>query len=159
GLTDPFKASLPGGYDLKNIRFRSVTLDGLKPDTAYRYRLQSSGGRYHYAGKEYPFRTLPTRTATRLRFAVIGDHQRFYPQPWTEINASLYKDMCKWDPALVLHVGDLVMTGWGPGVNGRKEWFRLFGLMHDLRATHWLAPAMGNHDVLVGRVNWAPDYF
>jgi hypothetical protein len=159
GVTEPFKASLPGNYDLKNIQSRSVTLTGLKPDTTYRYRLTSTDGTYRYAGEEYSFRTLPAPTATQLRFAVIGDTQRFAQQPWTDINARLYQDIRKWDPALVLHMGDVVMTGWGPGLNGRKQWFRVFDLMRDLRATRWVAPAMGNHDVQVGRVNWGPDYF
>ena len=40
------------------------------------------------------------------------------------------------DPAMPI----VVMTGWGPGLNGRKEWIRVFGLMRQLRATRWLAP-------------------
>ena len=159
GITDTFKASLPGDYDLKNLQFRSVTLTGLKPDTTYRYRLTASGGTYQYAGKEYSFRTLPPPAASSLRFAIIGDTQRFAQQPWTDINRRLYRDIQRWDPNLILHVGDIVMDSWGPGVNGRKGWFRLFDLMRDLRATHWLAPAVGNHDVSVGKQVWAPDYF
>lgn len=158
-ITDTFKAVLPGNYDLANIQFRSVTLTGLKPDTTYRYRLTSAASGYQYVGKEYVFRTLPARSADRLRFAVIGDTQRFAQEPWTDINRRLYQDIQQWDPNLVLHMGDIVMDSWGPGLNGRKGWFRLFDLMRDLRATHWLAPAVGNHDVSVGKLVWAPDYF
>jgi hypothetical protein len=159
GIADPSKASLPGDYDLGNVQFRSITLRGLKPDTPYRYRLASAGAGYQYDGKEYTFRTLPAPSANRLRFAVIGDTQRYGQEPWTDINRQLYRDIQRWDPNLVLHMGDMVMDSWGPGVNGRKGWFRLFGLMRDLRATHWLAPAVGNHDVSVGKQVWAPDYF
>jgi hypothetical protein len=159
GVTDTFTASLPGAYDLKNLQFRSVTLTGLKPDTTYRYRLASAGGKYQYTGKEYSFRTLPEPSASRVRFAVIGDTQRFAQQPWTDINRRLYRDIQQWNPNLVLHMGDIVMDSWGPGINGRKGWFRLFDLMRDLRATHWLAPAVGNHDVTVTQQVWAPDYF
>ncbi len=159
GLDDPRKVALPADYDVKNVQPRSITLTGLKPDTMYRYRLTSSDGKYRYSGREFTFRTLPAPTATRLRFAVIGDTQRFATQPWTDINARLYKEILKWDPALVLHMGDVVMTGWGKGMNGRKEWFRVFDLMRDLRATHWMAPAMGNHDVQVGQLNWGAEGF
>lgn len=158
-LTSSPYASLPADFDLERMRFRSATLSGLKSDTAYRYRLVSGRGKQAYLGKEYRFRTPPPADSKKLRFAVIGDTQNFASQPWTDINRKLYADINAWDAPLLLHVGDIVFTGWGPGINGRKEWFRVFDLMRELRATRWLAPAMGNHDVKVGQLNWAPDYF
>ncbi len=160
GVTDVFKAPMPANTDLNNIQFRSAVLKDLKPDMTYRYRLTAANGRYRYASQEYRFRTLPPRTATKLRFAVVGDTQRFAQQPWTDINRRLFKDMQKWDPALVLHLGDVVYDSWGPGINGRKGWFRFFDLCRDLRASTFMAPVMGNHDITVNqKVIWGPTYF
>lgn len=152
-------ASLSAGFDLSRIQFRSARLTGLKPQTVYRYRLVARGANYQYEGPIYQFQTLPPDDAKEFSFAVIGDTQRFAGEPWTQINRDLYADIQRWNPPLVLHLGDLVYDAWGSGINGKKGWYRLFHLMRDLRATRLLAPCLGNHDVKPDIKIWGPDYF
>ncbi len=164
GLTEPFAESLrlPGETDLnKDLQFRSVTLKGLNPDTPYQCALTSSGGTFRYAGKTYTFRTLPARTATKVRFAVVGDtHATTGPdQAWADVNRRLFKSIREWGPPLVLHVGDIVHDSWGFRMDGRRGWPRFFALGHDVCASAFVAPALGNHDIKAGQHIWAPSYF
>lgn len=158
-LTDRPFASLSGNYDLARMAFRSVELKDLKPDTLYRYRLVSRGDGFAFESPEFEFRTLPPPDARQVRFAVIGDTQRYRSSPWTEINQRLYADIVKWDPALVLHMGDIVYDSWGPRLNGRKGWFRVLHLMRPMRSRLLMAPTMGNHDVTPDKLAWPPEYF
>jgi hypothetical protein len=164
GITNAFKQvlALPGETDMrKDLQFRAFTISGLKPDTTYRYRLTSSDGAYRFASKVHQFRTLPAATATKVRFAVIGDtHGTTGPnQPWADVTARLFKDIQQWEPALVLHVGDIVHDSWGQRIDGRRGWPRVFDLCRELRASAFMAPALGNHDIQVGQRIWAPEYF
>ena len=158
-LTDKPYASLSGGYDLGRIQFRSAKLADLEPDTTYRYRLRSSTGKRRYVGPEYRFRTFPPRSSAKFRFAVIGDTQRSGSEPWRGINWKLFGDIRRWDPSLLLHVGDIVYDSWGNDINGRKGWYRVFRIAREVRASTFMSPGLGNHDIKQGKHLWPPGYF
>ena len=79
-------ATLPVSYPAEKMQFRSVTLKDLKPDTEYRYQLQSGT----YKSQVLPFRTLPGKDATSFKFAMIGDTQRGEVPASAEIERKLF---------------------------------------------------------------------
>lgn len=159
-LTAKPYASLSGTYPDAKIQFRSVRLKGLQPDTTYRYRLKTGNGAWSYEGKEFAFRTLPPPEAQSMRFAVIGDTQRGDSKPEAaEVERKLFGLIHAWGPSLVLHMGDLLDTGRGDGINGHKAWYRAFERNREMRASTFMAPTLGNHCWLGKGHGWFADYF
>lgn len=155
-LTAKPYASLPGAYPADKLRFRSIQLTGLKPDTEYRYQLKSG----NFASKVFKFRTLPPNDATAFRFALIGDTQRGAEVPESaEIERKLFALIHAWNPALFLHLGDMLETGRGDGINGRKNWYRALERYKDPRASVFMAPTAGNHCWSGKGHGWYADYF
>lgn len=157
--TKPY-ASFSATFPAERIKFRSALLTGLKPDTTYRYQLRSKGGNYTFTSKELPFRTFPAIHTPTFRFAVVGDTQRGDNKPEAaEVERNLFALMNDWNPTLLLHMGDLLDTGRGDGINGRKSWYRAFERNRQLRASTFMAPTIGNHCWLGKGHGWFVDYF
>lgn len=152
--TSPY-ASLPAKYPMENIQFRWVRLSDLKANTPYRYQLQS--GRYR--SEVHSFRTLPDKTAASFKFAIIGDTQRGQVPESAEVERRLFGLIQDWQPALMLHLGDMLGTGRGDGPNGRKGWYRALQRNRSLRAGVFMAPTLGNHCWLGQGHGWYADYF
>jgi acid phosphatase type 7 len=154
-LTAKPYASLRADYPAERIQRRSVTLGDLKPDTEYRYQLKSG----KYQGRVIPFRTLPAGDATAFTFAAIGDTQRGEVPESAEVERKLFALIRDWKPALLLHLGDMLGTGRGDGLNGRKGWYRAFERNRELRGSVFMAPTAGNHCWLGNGHGWYADYF
>lgn len=134
---------------------RSAKLNGLKADSAYRYRLYSTNGTWTYTGKEYPFRTLPPPSSTRLRFALIGDTQRGWEHPLFSVygdhggNIDEVRKISKlieaWNPPMVLHMGDIILAADHKNFLSRANWF---GVLNNLKfiSSSFMAVTQGNHD-------------
>lgn len=148
-------ASLSADYPAEKIQFRSVTLDNLKPATEYRYQLKS--GRYR--SQVIPFRTFPTSEATSFTFAMIGDTQRGEVPESAEIERKLFAHIHAWKPTLLVHLGDMLGTGRGDGLSGRKGWYRALERNRQLRRSTFMAPTAGNHCWLGSGHGWYVDYF
>jgi hypothetical protein len=154
-VTDTPYASLGVNYPSEKMQFRSVVLSGLKPNTEYRYQLKSKS----YEGRVVPFRTLPDADATSFKFAMIGDTQRGEVPESAEIERKLFAQILAWRPAVVLHLGDMLNTGRGNGLSGRKAWYRTLTRNRDMRASILMAPSAGNHCLLGSGHGWYADYF
>ena len=148
-------ASLSVKYPAEKLQFRSAVLNNLNPDTEYRYQLKS--GRYQ--SKTFSFRTLPAKNAESFKFAMIGDTQRGEVPESAEIERKLFGQIHAWKPAFFLHLGDMLGTGRGDGINGRKGWYRTLERNRELRASVFMAPTAGNHCLLGNGYPWFADYF
>jgi acid phosphatase type 7 len=152
--TSPY-ATLPASYPPEKIGFRTTTLTGLQADTEYTYQLES--GRYR--SSVIPFRTLPATKDKAFKFAMVGDTQRGEVPESAEIERKLFALIQAWNPSLFLHLGDMLNTGRGDGLNGRKGWFRTLERNRALRSSVFMAPTAGNHCWLGSGHGWYADYF
>lgn len=153
-------AALASDYPTDKIQFRSVSLDDLKPDTEYRYRLVGQSGGAVYHSKEARFRTFPSASATTFRFAVVGDTQRGdHLAEAAEIERKLFGLIHAWNPSLLVHMGDFLSLGRIDGIKGRAAWYRAFERNRLLRGSTFLAPTLGNHCWRGGKTAWYADYF
>src|ERR1051325_3676941 len=153
-VTESPYASLPAKYPDANIQFRSVRLTDLKPDTLYRYQLKSG----NYQSKIITFRTFPAPDATSFKFAMVGDTQRGEVPASAAIESKLFADILAWNPTLLIHLGDMLGTGRGDGLNGRKAWFRTLTRNRETRGSVFMAPTAGNHCWLGSGHGWCADY-
>lgn len=154
-LTAAPYASLSSTYPAEKIQFRTATLNDLKPDTEYRYQLESG----RYASPVFAFRTLPAKDATSFKFAMIGDTQRGEVPESAEIERKLFGLIEAWKPALAVHLGDMLGAGRGDGIHGRKAWYRTLQRNRDMRGSIFMAPTAGNHCLLGRGHAWYADYF
>ncbi len=155
----PF-AALPKNYPDANIKFHTVTLDNLKPDTAYRYRLTTKGPNYTYQSEEFRFRTFPKTGAESFKFAIVGDTQRGELKPEAAVvERKLYALMKEWGPSLMVHMGDNLDAGKGDGIAGMRDWYRVFDRNRSFRTGAFMAPTMGNHCWAGKGRGWFVDYF
>ncbi len=154
-LTGNPYASLPATYPAEKIQFRFASLTGLKSNTEYRYQLKSG----QFESKVFRFRTMPAPDATTLRFAMIGDTQRGDVPESAEIERKLFALIHAWNPALFVHLGDMLETGRGDGISGRKSWYRTLQRNREARASVFMAPTAGNHCWVGKGRGWYADYF
>ncbi len=154
-VTESPYASLPAKYPDDKIQFRSVRLIDLKPDTLYRYQLKAR----NYQSKIISFRTFPAPDATSFKFAMVGDTQRGEVPASAAIESKLFADILAWNPTLLVHLGDMLGTGRGDGLNGRKAWFRTLARNRETRGSIFMAPTAGNHCWLGSGHGWYADYF
>lgn len=154
-VTEAPYAVVAANYPAEKIQFRSLVLRDLKPDTEYHYQLKAK----NYQSPVLAFRTLPDASATTFKFAMIGDTQRGEVPESAEIERKLFSQILAWNPAVVLHLGDMLGTGRGDGLAGRKSWFRTLTRNRDMRGSILMAPTAGNHCLLGTGHGWYADYF
>ena len=134
----------PGG-ELRSIeggqepgRFHRVVVDGLAPDTAYRYRVPALGTTF------YPFRTAPEEDVD-FAFAAYGDNR-----PWSGItmHRRVVDAMLRYEPEdgyrFILNTGDIVEN---PDEGYGWQWRLLLRQIQPLAATRPYMIAVGNHEV------------
>lgn len=115
------------------MAFYRWTLEGLDPETDYRYRVELEGGEHLTAG----FRTLP-KNPERLRLITLSDSHAFATRE--SFNRAVWANR----PDFILHSGDLV-----EGTGAQAEQFAYFLRGQDERNfIHWFPVlyAEGNHD-------------
>ena len=118
-------------------RLHEVRIDGLKPDTAYYYRVQSVDdlGRELW-GEVLSFQTAPGAD-TPFAFAVISDTQG---NP--KVSGRVAQHAWGLRPNFLLHPGDLVSTG-----TVKQQWLEhFFSSMKPLLERVALFPVLGNHE-------------
>ena len=132
-----------------------MKIEGLEPGTRYRYRVIVDGAE----GKEAVFRTAPAGPEP-FRFVVYGD-SRSVPKAHLKVveGPDGKSGILGASPALVLHVGDIVLRGryygdWGP---------QFFEPVKRLAAVVPIYPVLGNHEYsrkLFSHAHmWYYDYF
>jgi hypothetical protein len=102
---------------------------------------------------------MPAPDAASFKFAMIGDTQRGEVPESAEIERKLFAQIHAWKPAFFLHLGDMLGTGRGDGLNGRKGWYRTLQRNRELRASLFMAPTAGNHCLLGNGHPWYAEYF
>jgi acid phosphatase type 7 len=115
-------------------RAHSVTLDGLRPDTTYHYRLRLDGAA---VGGDHTFTTPPEGRAATVRFAVVGDSGT-----GREPEDGIVAVLSSLAPDFVLHVGD---AAYGSGT-AREVQARFLAPFAPLTDHVPLYLALGNHD-------------
>ena len=117
-------------------RHHMFALDGLAPDTAYRYRV-TSGARDRDSG-ERVFRTLPAQPAV-FRVLAVGD-VRSYPQDWHRVSRRIFEH--EPDALFMIGTGDYPADG-----TQYDQWIeQFFEPGRDLLGRVPMWPAIGNHE-------------
>ncbi len=117
--------------DLKQIH--AVRATGLLPDTRYYYRARWDGK----TSERFAFHTLPPTGSRRFRMCVYGDSRSNPP-----VHAEIVRRMIPYEPAIVLHTGDLVVDG-----SKRENWKpQFFEPLEPLAANVPVVPCIGNHE-------------
>ena len=130
---------LPGDLAVKGITFgekfipgpargdyRPITLDGLAPNTEYRYT---------FNGKAYRFRTAPEGLA-EFTFAVYGDSRSAHA-----VHKKIIDALVKMQPRFIINTGDLVANG-----NSANDWRRFFAMAAPLTGSTPYLAVPGNHE-------------
>ena len=127
------------GLDKKG-RLHEVHLDGLKPNTKYRYRVRSTFA----DGSEIVSGPSSFKTAVGkddgIFFAFIGDTQRqpVTPWAWGKIAQRLWEER----PQFIIHAGDLVDKG-----DVKTDWTEQFFPDGHIVMSHYpLYSVLGNHE-------------
>ncbi|MBP7125838.1 fibronectin type III domain-containing protein [Myxococcota bacterium] len=114
-----------------------ATLQGLEPDTEYRYRV---GGPGEFS-QEFRFRTPPEDPCTPYSFGVLGDNRSdddSGPSPrWFPIVSEALTS----HPRFLLNTGDIVRDGKDP-----KQWANWLEASDQTLAVAPHLPTLGNHD-------------
>ncbi|MCC6794433.1 MAG: HEAT repeat domain-containing protein [Candidatus Hydrogenedentes bacterium] len=113
---------------------RKVRITGLKPDTAYSYRVRVGD-----EVKEHVFKTAPLPSADReVTFAIFGDTRRWENRVE---ETGFIKSLMEWKPEFFLINGDLVVKG-----HDYSLWKPHFDRFAEIGATHMVLTARGNHE-------------
>ncbi|MEM7113172.1 MAG: Calx-beta domain-containing protein [Chloroflexota bacterium] len=123
-------------YDAYYIH--EATLTDLIPDTLYQYRIFTNGENLTPNGIASVRSGKPT-TSTSFRFAAIGDTRK---ETW-ERN-SVVERLKQIQPDLVVHAGDFAYS------EASYKLFeeRYFQIFDDLLSSIWVAPTVGNNDMV-----------
>jgi len=113
------------------IKVHEITIDGLHPQTAYRYQIQSGS-----LIASSTFKTAPAQNAP-FTFVVYGD-SRSYPK----IHRQIVEGMLDASPDLIIHTGDLVANGKKYQQWGEQSFTPLTGVIDHIP----IFPSLGNHD-------------
>lgn len=130
---------LEGTFDQKatgpeNQMIRKVRITGLKPDTAYSYRVRAGD-----QVEEHTFRTAPEPSPDReVTFAIFGDTRRWENKVE---ETGFFKSLMEWKPEFFLINGDLVLKG-----HDYSLWKPHFDRFAEIGATHMILTARGNHE-------------
>ena len=111
----------------------AVTLTGLEPYTAYRYRVESSGVSL---SEDMTFRTAAGPDRTKFTFVAFGDTRTQH-----QVHQAVVDRIVTLEPDFVLHTGDLVALG-----SIIPYWETFFEVERELMARAPLFPALGNHE-------------
>jgi predicted phosphodiesterase len=111
---------------------QSVTLEGLRPDTTYFYRIELFNGSY---SPTLTFSTAPAGPEP-FRFIVFGDTRTDHPMH-TAV-AGLIQERA---PDFAVNTGDLVEDG-----DDAEMWQTFFEIEHAIMSRMVVWPVMGNHD-------------
>lgn len=125
------------GGDEQRVRHHHVTVTGLEPGTAYRYRIGAEG-------RWTPWRTFTTADADGSRpwrWLAFGDAQNGLDEEWPVHVRRAYDAVP--DARLVLHAGDLVNHP-----THDVEWGDWFAAQGDVPATRNVLATPGNHEFL-----------
>ncbi len=116
--------------------FHSVQITGLKSGTQYTYQVKE---RKHLIGQKGRFRTPPLREASKHKysFAVLGDSGT-----GSKAQYEVAHQMRLYDPAFVLHTGDIVY----PTGAESQYYDKFFRPYQDLLVTKVFWAVLGNHD-------------
>ncbi|MCK9249932.1 MAG: metallophosphoesterase family protein [Solirubrobacteraceae bacterium] len=138
--TGPTTAGAEGGSGYAALH-HAVTVDGLAPDTAYRYRVGSDAG-------WSAWRTLrtaqdPAGPIRPWRWLYLGDAQNGLDREWP-VNVRRAYDAVP-DARVVLHAGDMINHP-----THDVEWHRWFAAQGDVPATRNALVTPGNHEYLYG---------
>ncbi|MBI1928941.1 metallophosphoesterase [Candidatus Poribacteria bacterium] len=113
------------------MKVHEVTIDGLQPQTTYRYQIQSGS-----LIVSSTFKTAPAQNDP-FTFVAYGDN-RSYPK----IHRQIAEGMLDASPDLIIHTGDLVANG-----KKYKQWGeQFFTPLADVINHIPIFPSIGNHD-------------
>lgn len=131
-------------------KFRQrVYLNGLEPDTAYRFRVGVDA-------LDYGFRTMPATLNRPIRFATGGDTR--HRQDWME---RVNRVALAYEPEFIVWGGDLAYAdGLADRVYRWQEWFdaNYNALLNENRDVIPIVVAIGNHEVRGGYYTAHADY-
>lgn len=136
------------------VRYHRVTVDGLEPGQAYRYRI----GHHGVAGAARTVRTAPA-VAAPFTFAAYGD------QGTTAGAERVMAVLAAAAPAFTFCLGDLCYADLSGGVApagpvDHAAWDRWLGMVSRATgATAAVLPAVGNHEIETGMGAWGYDGF
>lgn len=113
---------------------RKVRITGLKPDTAYSYRVRAGS-----EVREKTFRTAPAPNADReVTFAIFGDTRRWE----NKVEETKFIEHLKqWNAEFYIINGDLVVKG-----HDYSLWKPHFDRFDEIGADHMVVTARGNHE-------------
>jgi len=117
--------------DAASSSIHHVSINGLKPGTAYRYRIETGGWRSPW----YTFRTAP-EAGRNFRFVAYGDTRS---QP--DVHARVVKRILQFHPELVVQTGDLVADG-----RDADAWGDFWRVVAPMVSSASFMPALGNHE-------------
>ncbi len=128
-ITDPFLINNP------EIFRWHLTLNNLKPDTFYEYRVGSPEN--NIWSDWFKFKT-PPKDPQKFSFIYLGDAQNGFEQ-WGKLLKEATKK-CE-DCSFIMMAGDLVNRG-----NERDDWDDFFHNADNIFARYPLVPTIGNHE-------------
>ena len=117
----------------KAVKIHEIKLDGLKPDTRYRYRVSYNNTILEAAS----FTTAPVPGTPNWRMVAYGDN-RTYP----ETHKRIVTQILDLNPSMIIHSGDLVAHG-----GNYEQWKeQYFDPMKGLSENIAVFPSLGNHE-------------
>lgn len=116
----------------EGVGVQSVTIEGLRPDTTYFYRVELFNGSY---SPTLTFATAPAGSEP-FRFIVFGDTRTDHPMH--SAVAGLIQERA---PDFAINTGDLVEDG-----DNAEMWQTFFEIEHAIMSRMVVWPVMGNHD-------------
>jgi hypothetical protein len=117
------------------LRHHIFSLEGLQPDTVYRYWVKSSKG---LASGVHTFRTLPV-APDQYRLITLGD-VRSLPQVWEKVSERIFND--EKDALFIIGTGDYPADG-----SKYHQWVeQFFKPARNLLGSLPIWPAIGNHE-------------
>ncbi len=125
--------------DLGPVRYHTVTITGLEPDTLYAYRVGGAAGHW---SEWMQTRTAPGGDAP-LKFLYFGDAQNGILSHFSRVVRAAFRQAP--DARFAIHAGDLVNVAsrdfeWA-------EWFEAVGFIHGMIPA---LPLVGNHEYFDG---------
>lgn len=130
------------GLDASWGSVQHISLQGLRPDTSYQYRVVAPDGA---TSRQYSFRTA-AKNAHKSRFLVIGDMQdEQQAQRWQDVADAITQDHMG-DFDFIITVGDMVKDDIHHQDDRFHWWKVFFDKGQNVFAHKPIFPAMGNHD-------------
>jgi hypothetical protein len=120
--------------DLSEARYHSATMDDLKPETIYAYRVGDGANWSEW----FQFQTAPSGPKP-ISFIYFGDAQNDVKSMWSRVIRTAFQDAPR--ASLLVHAGDLINSAnrdadWG-------GWFEAAGFINGMTP---IMPTPGNHE-------------